>query len=376
MTSVAVLTNSPVVPEAPGLREFFAQLKPQVDQCFRNHEYSVIGEVERVTPYLDHFYVTLAEKSSDSPYPLQLTVFVRGVVAKTCPVEKGMKLLATGSISLNKNAVMLRAERLMDVGTGELVRLIAQWEKAYQDVFAREKRQLTGVVCRIGLIAGEDTHGYRDFISHLEYGRVILAKTKMQGASTAQDVAAAIDDFNAESSCDAICIVRGGGSFTDLFDFNRPEILTAISRSRIPVVTGIGHENDYPLCDRAADVRCATPTAAAQFFSAQTEQVLSEVRNAQKCIQSSAISFVANMESQIAHARNTLRYATQGHLDSWCGEVSRLRQRLKDGFSAAKNAEKIRKEERERHQRSLNTIIIAAVLLLLVVAWFFFVQRR
>jgi exodeoxyribonuclease VII large subunit len=105
---------------------------------------------------------------------------------------------------------------------------------------------------------------------------VLLAPVKVQGDGAADEIAAAITELNRpEYDLDLLIVGRGGGSFEDLFCFNEEPVVRAIFASRLPVITGIGHEPDYSLADAVADYSAATPTMAAEYAVADGESFVS-----------------------------------------------------------------------------------------------------
>jgi exodeoxyribonuclease VII large subunit len=115
---------------------------------------------------------------------------------------------------------------------------------------------------------------------------VILYPTLVQGEQAAAGVAAAIANANRRSECDVLIVARGGGSIEDLWAFNEEICVRAIAGSNIPVVSGVGHETDFTIADFAADLRAATPTAAAELVSAGWFAVRREVLQVQEQLRS------------------------------------------------------------------------------------------
>jgi exodeoxyribonuclease VII large subunit len=129
------------------------------------------------------------------------------------------------------------------------------------------KRPLPECPATIGVVTSPGAAALRDIIRTLRLRcplvRVVLAPCLVQGEGAAQQVAAAVDQLNAFAAVDVIIVARGGGSLEELWAFNEEVVARSIARSRIPVVTGIGHETDFTIADFVADLRASTPTAAA-----------------------------------------------------------------------------------------------------------------
>src|SRR6185503_9054154 len=134
---------------------------------------------------------------------------------------------------------------------------------------ASRKRALPRFPRRIGLVTGSDAAARRDVISTIQIrfppARVLVAETLVQGPRAAAGIVEALQAIAAEPGIDVIVLTRGGGSFDDLLPFSDERVVRAVANCPVPVVSAVGHEQDTPLCDLAADVRASTPTAAARL---------------------------------------------------------------------------------------------------------------
>jgi exodeoxyribonuclease VII large subunit len=141
---------------------------------------------------------------------------------------------------------------------------------AAEGLFAQErKRPLPRWPRRIGLITGNDAAAKQDVLATITArfppARVLVAETYVQGPRAAQAVVDALRRICAEPEVDVVVVARGGGSFEDLLPFSDERLVRAVSSCPVPVVSAVGHEQDTPLCDLAADARASTPTAAARL---------------------------------------------------------------------------------------------------------------
>jgi exodeoxyribonuclease VII large subunit len=125
------------------------------------------------------------------------------------------------------------------------------------------------MVNRVGIVSSQDGAALRDILKVLKQRHagveVVIAHSSVQGTAAAQELAQAVRLLNEYGELDVIIVGRGGGSLEDLMAFNSEELVYAIFESHIPVISGVGHEIDFSLCDLAADIRAATPTQAAQY---------------------------------------------------------------------------------------------------------------
>lgn len=141
---------------------------------------------------------------------------------------------------------------------------------AAEGLFAADrKRPLPRLPRLVGLVTGNDAAAKRDVLttiaSRFPPARVVVAETYVQGPRAAAAVVEALEGLSALPELDVVVVARGGGSFEDLMPFSDERLVRAIAASRVPVVSAVGHEQDTPLCDLAADVRASTPTAAGRL---------------------------------------------------------------------------------------------------------------
>jgi exodeoxyribonuclease VII large subunit len=199
-------------------------------------------------------------------------VLWRGAGGYLPALRNGMAVMAHGRFSVyeQRGDYQFYVDALEDAGIGEL-HLRFEQLKAQLDaegLFAPErKRALPPSPAVIGVVTSASAAAFRDIVRTLRLRcplvRVILAPTLVQGEGAAEQVAASLDSLNAHGEADVIIVARGGGSIEELWPFNEEVVARAIARSRIPVVTGVGHETDFSIADFVADLRASTPTAAA-----------------------------------------------------------------------------------------------------------------
>ena len=187
------------------------------------------------------------------------------------------KLTKWGKFSLTVSAVQ-------PVGEGSLKKAYELLKKKLtaEGLFdPAKKRLLPEDLTRIGVISSIQAAGYADFIKiiNARWGgmKVQVAHTQVQGLDAPDQIIRALKYFNERAEVQAIAILRGGGSADDLSCFNDEQLVREIASSRIPVITGIGHEVDESLCDLAADVRASTPSNAAEILTRDKMEELSKV---------------------------------------------------------------------------------------------------
>lgn len=189
------------------------------------------------------------------------------------PIEDGMKIVVTATPKLtNWGKFSLTVRAIRPVGEGSLKKsfelLRAKLDKEGLFEPAR-KRPLPEFPQRVGVISSTDAAGYADFVKIVTARwpalNVEVAHVQVQGASAPDQILRALTYFNEqELPPEVIVVVRGGGSADDLAAFNDEPLVRAVAASRVPVLTGIGHEVDTSLVDLAADVRASTPSNSAE----------------------------------------------------------------------------------------------------------------
>ena len=143
------------------------------------------------------------------------------------------------------------------------------------------KRGLPRFPRRIGLVTGNDAAAKRDVLTAIATrfppARVLVAETYVQGPRAAAAIVEALEAVCAAPEIDVIVLARGGGSFEDLLPFSDERLVRAIAACPVPVVSAVGHEQDTPLCDLAADARASTPTAAARLVVPDSAELLARL---------------------------------------------------------------------------------------------------
>ena len=203
------------------------------------------------------------------------------------PLEDGMKVRVRAVPKLtNWGKFSLTVQTVMPVGEGDLKKSFELLKKKLtaEGLFAPEKkRPLPENIVKIGVISSTQAAGYADFCKILNerWGGLELqvAHTQVQGMTAADQIIRALNYLNERGEVQVIAVIRGGGSADDLAVFNDEALVRAIAASKIPIITGIGHEVDESLCDLAADVVASTPSNAAQMLSRDRREVIMNIRS-------------------------------------------------------------------------------------------------
>lgn len=267
------------------IEDFVKELTYPIFQTFKNKDYTVIGEVERINPFGKDIYIHLIGITGKVNIPITVYVPENIYNKLSFDIKPDMQLIVTGKVSLSRSQIKLNASDLKNAGIGIMKKSIVEWRKKYKDLINRDKKRIS--YCeKIAVISNSNIQGFIDFSTHLKYGYVKVYETMMQGNNLAYDIARKIEDINKTGQYDCICIIRGGGSYANLFEFNKPILLEAIANSKIPVLTAIGHESDKLLCDQVADMRFSTPTDLGKYLTSGVRLLSSKINKAREEIKS------------------------------------------------------------------------------------------
>jgi len=233
----------------------------------------VEGEISNFTRASSgHLYFTLKDERSE----LRCVMWRAQAARLAFEPQHGDALIAHGSVTVYeaRGQYQLVCDTLQRAGVGDLNR---QFEllKARLDAEGlfdpARKRPLPPFPRRIGVVTSPTTAAFQDILNVLSrrypLAEIILSPTLVQGKEAPPQIIAALRRLNEHSAADVILLARGGGSLEDLWCFNDEDVVRAVVASRIPVVTGVGHEIDFTLVDFAADVRAPTPSAAAEVIT-------------------------------------------------------------------------------------------------------------
>ena len=213
------------------------------------------------------------------------------------PLEDGMKVIVKAVPKLTKwGKFSVTVKAVRPVGAGSLKKAYEMLKKKLmkEGLFAPEKkRKLPENIGKLGVISSTQAAGYADFLKILNarWGgmKVTVAHTQVQGLEAPDQIIRALNYFNEHGEVEVIAILRGGGSADDLSAFNDEKLVRAIAGSKIPIITGIGHEVDESLADLAADQRASTPSNAAELLTrdrkAEQRELQEKIRRIRKKIE-------------------------------------------------------------------------------------------
>ncbi|MBQ5467786.1 MAG: exodeoxyribonuclease VII large subunit [Oscillospiraceae bacterium] len=263
------------------------------------------GEISNYKLYPSgHHYFSL----KDSESAIRCVLFRGSAASLRFRPENGMQVLAVGRVSLypRDGSYQFYCTRLLPDGAGDLSVAFEQLkQKLFQEGLfdPAHKKKLPPFPHRVGIVTSPAGAAVHDMLRILgkryPLSRVILLPVRVQGAEAPGEIARAIDYANAHAIADVLIVGRGGGSVEDLWAFNDEGVSRAIFRSRIPVVSAVGHEPDVTISDFTADLRAATPSNAAELVAPDQ----SELRAA---LEGMRASMLASMRQRLTRSRQQL----------------------------------------------------------------------
>jgi len=267
---------------------------------------AVEGELSNCRPASSgHLYFSL----KDAGAKIDAVMFKNRLRSLTFEPKDGMLLRVRGSLSVYapRGSYSIVCEEMEIAGSGDILAMLEERKRrlAAQGLFDESrKKPLPRFPSTIGVVSSPTGAAVRDILNVLERRaagvRVIILPAPVQGTGAAPVIARRIEQANQWKLADVLIVGRGGGSLEDLLPFSEEIVVQAVAASAIPVVSAVGHEIDWALCDFAADVRAPTPSAAAELASGERAVILEMIRGM-------AEDFAAVMRNRIEKARLLLR---------------------------------------------------------------------
>ncbi len=296
--------------------EITGLIKNRLEKEFRFVHVS--GEVSNLRcPFSGHLYFSLKDNSAQ----IKAVLFKGQKRYLENDIEDGQQIICHGRVSVYepRGEYQLIVDTVDHYGFGNLQ---AEFEKlkqrlANEGIFDEGlKKVLPPFLQSLVLITSPTGAALFDFlkIANLRHSftNILIFPVRVQGDGAAEEIASAIDRVNTEIQTDLIVLCRGGGSIEDLWSFNEECVARAIHRSRLPVVTGVGHEIDTTIADYCADYRASTPTGAAEVLLQDGERLHTHIEKLQKYILTSIDSRISDNKFRVKQSERLL-----GNLDSF-----------------------------------------------------------
>ncbi len=246
-------------------------LKRVVDNDFILNNLSVKGEISNLTYHSSgHIYFSIKDNSGK----LSCIMFRSQAEKLTFVLEEGAEVVISGRLSVytQSGSVQLYCNSIERAGIGKLY---IEFEKLKEKLSKKgyfdekHKKPIPTFVKRIGVVTSETGAVFRDIINVTRRRNsmvdIVLYPAKVQGENAYKEVIEGINYFNSQKTVDVIIIGRGGGSLEELWNFNEEELAECIYKSKLPIVSAVGHEVDFTISDFVSDLRAATPSQAAEL---------------------------------------------------------------------------------------------------------------
>ncbi len=247
------------------------------------NDINITGEITNFKAhYSGHLYFTLKDDTST----IKCVMFKGNAMYLKFKPGDGMKVVISGQVSVfeRDGVYQIYCKSMIPEGVGELYIAYEQLKKKLdkEGLFDEKyKKRLPFLPNRVGVITSRTGAVIRDIInvSTRRYPNVnlLIYPASVQGVNVAKTVISGIKTFNKLNNVDVIIIARGGGSFEDLFGFNDESLAREVFNSHIPIVSAVGHETDFTICDFVSDLRAPTPSAAAELVYPQYSDIIQKI---------------------------------------------------------------------------------------------------
>jgi len=263
------------------------------------------GEISNFRrPSSGHLYFTLKDSQSQVK-----AVMYRSSASKVpFKVEDGMKVLALCKVTVYERAgqYQIMVNIMEPRGVGALQLAFEQLKKKLMEegLFDKSHKKPVPILPKkIGIVTSPTGAAIRDILNVINRRfsniHLIINPVRVQGMEAPAEIAGAIDEFNKLDLVDVILITRGGGSIEDLWGFNEEIVARSIFKSKIPVISAVGHEIDWTISDYVADLRVPTPSAAAELVVASKDELLNKINNLQQVLTLRVKQYLSKLSNEL-----------------------------------------------------------------------------
>ena len=257
--------------------ELTKEIRRTLEESFQ--QVSVVGEISNFKSHVSgHWYFSL--KDADAVINCTMWKGFNKYVFFT--PQDGMKIIVNGKISVYppRGSYQLDIRSMKPVGLGELQEAFERLKKKLEaeGLFDEKfKKPIPVFPKRIGIVTAIDGAAFRDMVSVAErrypLAELVIAPARVQGSGAAESIVNSINLLNKSNDIDVIIVGRGGGSIEDLWAFNEEIVARAIFNSKVPVISGVGHEVDFTIADYVADLRAPTPSVAMELATPDITEI-------------------------------------------------------------------------------------------------------
>lgn len=257
--------------------ELTKEIRSTLEESFG--QISVVGEISNFKSHISgHWYFSL--KDSDAVINCTMWKGFNQYVFFT--PQNGMKIIANGRLTVYppRGSYQLDIRSIKPAGLGELQEAFEKLKKKLEaeGLFDEEfRKEIPAFPLKIGVVTAIDGAAFKDITSvaqrRFPIAEIVIAPARVQGSGAAESIVNGIKQLNDYPDIDVIIVARGGGSIEDLWAFNEEIVARAIFKSKIPIISGVGHEVDFTIADYVADLRAPTPSVAMEIATPNIEDI-------------------------------------------------------------------------------------------------------
>jgi len=288
----------------------------------------VEGEVSNMRrPASGHWYFTVKDENAQ----LSAVMFRNCQGDARFELKEGIKIRVFGLISVYEKSgqYQMIARVIEPAGAGALQAVFEALKKklSNEGLFdAARKKPIPLLPQHIGIVTSPTGAAIHDILNVIDrrFSNLYIAlfPVRVQGDGAASEIAEAIDFFNSEGKTDVLIVGRGGGSLEDLWCFNEEIVARAVARSKIPVISAVGHEIDFTICDFVSDLRAATPSAAAEVMVGQKTDFENNLANYSHSLTRAVREQAQNLKARLSAAKKSYAFREPGNI------LRQMRERL------------------------------------------------
>lgn len=292
-----------------------SQLNKYIKMVFDKNTFlynvSIRGEITNFKAhYTGHLYFTLKDETSS----IKCVMFKGYAESIKFKVNDGMKVVIEGQVSVYEvsGTYQIYCKKMMPEGLGELYLAYEQLKAKLESegLFDEQhKKNLPFLPERVGIITSKTGAVVQDIINVTtrRFGKMnlLIYPASVQGVNVPETVMAGIKTFNELNNVDVIIIARGGGSFEDLFGFNDERLAREIYNSNIPIISAVGHETDFTICDFVSDLRAPTPSAAAELVYPQMSDLIIKLESNKSRIKKAILNYLDRKKEYVERLKSS-----------------------------------------------------------------------
>lgn len=334
-------------------------IKRVIDNDFILGNLSVKGEISNLKFHSSgHIYFSLKDESSK----INCVMFKSKAMYLDVALEEGMQIVVKGRASIYPatGSMQIYCEEINKEGIGELFIKFEKLKKKLESKGYFEtynKKELPKYPRRIGVVTSPTGAAIRDIINVIKRRNgmvdIVLYPAKVQGIDAYKEIIEGIQYFNERNNVDLLIVGRGGGSIEELWNFNEEALAEAIYNSNIPIISAVGHEVDFTICDFVSDIRAATPSQGAEIAVPLENDIKQEIERISLYLDDTIYNKIKNCRNEIISMEKILKiHSPLSKIQNYYLEVDKIKDRLDFVLKTKLNKEKQRLE-------SLNSLLIA-----------------